>query len=206
MSARTSTLSTRESILDAGLRLLARLGYRKSSMDDLAREAGLARRTIYLHFASKEAVFLASIDRVVEELLAKLTAITAEEKDPVERVRRMLVTRVLHRVDSVRDYYQSLDEMFGVLRKTYLERRERYFAAELDVFVAAVHEGITTGRFAAVDARSTARTMLTATNALLPYSLSVKELGSRKEIEREVGQVAELLLQGLVARGAKSVR
>lgn len=206
MATRTATIPTRELILDAGLRLLARLGYRKSSMDDLAREAGLARRTIYLHFASKEAVFLASIDRVVDELLEKLIAITAEEKDPIERVRRMLVARVLHRVDSVRDYYQSLDEMFGVLRKTYLERRERYFAAELDVFTSAVADGIASGRFAPGDARIAARTLLTATNSLLPYSLSVKELGSRKEIEREIGHVAELVLNGLVARGSRSTR
>ena len=38
-----------------------------------------------------------------------------------------------------------------------------------------------------------------ATNALLPYSLSVAELGRRAEIERRTGALAELLVQGIAA-------
>src|SRR6185295_3136508 len=55
---------TREAILDATDRLLGRLGYQKTTIDDLAREADVGRRTIYLNFQSKEEIFLSSIDRV----------------------------------------------------------------------------------------------------------------------------------------------
>jgi AcrR family transcriptional regulator len=65
----------REVILDAVDRLLGRYGYQKMTMDDLAREAGISKRTIYLHFPGKEAVALASIDRVVDRLLDQLQAI-----------------------------------------------------------------------------------------------------------------------------------
>jgi AcrR family transcriptional regulator len=53
--------ATRESILDAARTLLARQGYRKTSMEDVGREAGLSRRTLYLHFADKRDLFLATI-------------------------------------------------------------------------------------------------------------------------------------------------
>ena len=48
--------TTRDRILDAAERLLARFGYKKTTMEDIAREAGLGKRTLYLHFASKEAL------------------------------------------------------------------------------------------------------------------------------------------------------
>ena len=59
-------------LLDAAERLLARLGYQKTTMEDLAREAGLGKRTIYLHFAGKEEVMLSTIDRIVKRLLGSL--------------------------------------------------------------------------------------------------------------------------------------
>ncbi len=199
MPAQTRT-SIRDLILEAAPRLLGRLGYRKSTMDDLAREAGVARRSIYVHFTSKEEVFLASIDRVVENLIAELEAIATSDAPPAERLQRMLVTRVLFRFDSVHGYYQSLDEMFSVLRPAYLQRRERYIETEATVFARVCAEGERDGSLQVSDAAETARTLLLATNALLPYSLNTRELGSRREIERQAERIAELLLRGLTRR------
>ena len=44
-------------ILEAGLVLFARHGFPRTSMADIAREAGIARATLYLHFRDKRAVF-----------------------------------------------------------------------------------------------------------------------------------------------------
>ena len=64
-------------ILDATECLLTRLGYRKMTMDDVAQEAGIGKRTIYVHFPSKEEVALASIDRVVDRLTTRLRELAA---------------------------------------------------------------------------------------------------------------------------------
>lgn len=194
------TTPVRDAILEAAPRLLGRLGYRKSTMDDLAREAGVGRRSIYVHFTSKEEVFLASIDRVVENLMTELETIAASDAAPADRLQRMLVTRVLFRFDSVHGYYQSLDEMFSVLRPAYLERRERYIESEALVFARVCAEGERDGTLQLSDAAETARTLLLATNALLPYSLNTRELGSRREIERQAERIAELVVRGLTRR------
>jgi len=68
---------TREAILDACDRIMARYGFRKMTMDDLAKEAGVSKRTIYLYFHSKEEVGLSSIGRVVEGVRRELEAIVA---------------------------------------------------------------------------------------------------------------------------------
>ena len=60
----------RAAILDAALRVFGQYGYRRTTMDDIAREAGIAKGTIYLSFASKEEVFQALSRRLAQRMLA----------------------------------------------------------------------------------------------------------------------------------------
>jgi AcrR family transcriptional regulator len=60
----------RAGILDAALRVFGQYGYRRTSMDDIAREAQIGKGTIYLSFASKEEVFQALAQRLAQRMLA----------------------------------------------------------------------------------------------------------------------------------------
>jgi AcrR family transcriptional regulator len=50
-------------ILDAAAELILRWGYRKTTIDDIARHAGVAKGTIYLHWKTREDLFMALIIR-----------------------------------------------------------------------------------------------------------------------------------------------
>jgi AcrR family transcriptional regulator len=69
-------------ILDAAVRVFRRHGFRRSSMEQAAEEAGLTRQALYHHFASKEALFRAVLERLYENALAAEAAAAraAEEK------------------------------------------------------------------------------------------------------------------------------
>jgi AcrR family transcriptional regulator len=190
----------RDLILDATDRLLARYGYRKMTMDDLAQEVGIGKGTIYLHFPSKEEVVLSHVDRIVERLKGELAGLARGGGRPAARLRRMLVTRVMFRFDSVQHYTESLSDLLAALRPGLLARRRRHFEAEAELLAGVLREGRRAGDFQFRDARAAARTLLTATNALLPYSLSARELGSRPELEAEAAAVVDMLLTGLLAR------
>lgn len=56
-----------ERILDAAATLLVRWGYRKTTIDDVAREAGVGKGTIYLHWKDKTELFRAAIWRASEQ-------------------------------------------------------------------------------------------------------------------------------------------
>ncbi len=191
----------RDLILDATDRLLARYGYRKMTMDDLAQEVGIGKGTIYLHFPSKEEVVLSHVDRIVERLKAELARLARGGGTPPARLRRMLLARVMFRFDSVQHYTESLSDLLAALRPGLLARRRRHFEDEAEVIAGVLREGKRAGDFQFRDARGAARTLLTATNALLPYSLSARELGGRAELEAEAAAVVEMLLTGLLARG-----
>jgi AcrR family transcriptional regulator len=52
-----------ERILDTAADLVLRWGYRKTSVDDIAKQAGVAKGTIYLHWKTREELFLALLIR-----------------------------------------------------------------------------------------------------------------------------------------------
>jgi len=194
----------RDAILDATDKLLSRYGYRKMTIDDLALEVGIGKGTVYLHFPSKEEIALSHIDRIIDRLKARLWAIANDDGSAEEKIRQMLVERVLYRFDSVQHYTQSISELLAQLRPSLLERRKRYFDEEARIFSGVVQEGVDKGVFKAADSLETACTLLYATNSLLPYSLSTQELGERREIESKVRMIAEICLNGLISRNEKS--
>ena len=193
----TVQTNIREIILDAADRLLARYGYKKMTMDDLAQEVGIGKGTIYLHFRSKEEIVLSHVDRIVERVLERLTTVAQSDAAPEPKIREMLIGRVMFRFDAVQHYTESISEVLRDLRSALLERREGFFAQEAALIAGVLKEGQRTRAFRRQDAAETARALVTATNALLPFNLSTRELGKRKDVEQSVHRIADLLLSGL---------
>jgi AcrR family transcriptional regulator len=72
--------SPQDRILDAAMRVFRRHGFRRSSIEQAADEAGLTRQALYHHFPSKEALFRAAIERLYEKaVLAETAAAKAAE-------------------------------------------------------------------------------------------------------------------------------
>lgn len=200
MRSGVQSREVREAILDATDRLLSEKGYKKMTIDDLAESVGIGKGSIYLHFPSKEEIALSHIDRIIERLKAELLKIAVNTSPPDERLRKMLTTRVLFRFDSVRHYAQSLNDLLAAVRAKLLERRKNYFAEEAKIFASVIEEGQSLGIFEDENPRKIAETFLLATNSLLPFSLTTRELGEREDIKEKVGQLADMLLKGLLRR------
>jgi AcrR family transcriptional regulator len=200
MAAIAPKSTVKDTILDATDRLLARYGYRKMTVEDIAVEAGIGKGTIYLHFSSKEEVVLSHIDRIVERLQERLKEIADSDATAEERLRLMLLTRVLFRFDSIQHYTQSLNDLLAVLRPGLLTRRAQYFDAEAQIFAEVLAAGRQAGEFSFEDEHATAHAFLQATNGLLPYSLSTTELGAREDVEKRTADVAGLMLRGVLSR------
>lgn len=197
MKDSTKPITTRDAILEATDRLLARYGYKKMTIDDLANEVGIGKGSVYLHFSSKEEIALSHIDGIIEKLKANLCAVAAKNLSVDVRLREMLLERVLYRFDSVQHYSQSLNELLATLRSKLLERRKRYFAEEARIFADIISEGQKAKVFRKGDPLDVAITFLSATNALLPYSLSAIELGDRVEVADRTRKTADVLIRGI---------
>jgi AcrR family transcriptional regulator len=199
MRKTASRSDIRDLILNAVDALLAKYGYGKMTIEDVAREVGIGKGTIYLHFPSKEELVLAHVDRIAETVVRKIGEIAASGEPVDRRLRRMLILRVLHRFDSVANYSQSLGDLLSSVRAPLLTRRQIYFEKEAAVFEAVLREGARLGTLDCPDPRTAAFVLIQSTNSLLPFSLSPRELGRREDVESEVGRIADLLIKGLLA-------
>jgi AcrR family transcriptional regulator len=86
MSISSTTDSGRqERVLAVALEVFGRYGFRKASMDEIARSADISRQGLYLHFANKEALFRAAIRQELDTALGDVDRFLNEEGVGLER-------------------------------------------------------------------------------------------------------------------------
>lgn len=91
MARRTKedALVTRELILDAAERVFRRRGVSRTSLQEIAQEAGLTRGAIYWHFQNKGDVFNAMMDRVTLPMEASFKDLPGVSQEmPLDQLRR----------------------------------------------------------------------------------------------------------------------
>jgi AcrR family transcriptional regulator len=83
----------RAAILDAAILVFGRFGFKKTSVDDLAGAAKISKQGLYLHFSSKEEVFLAAIQKYLDDGLCMVQLELA-------RTDRSLCNRLMKAMDA----------------------------------------------------------------------------------------------------------
>jgi AcrR family transcriptional regulator len=73
----------RSAVLSSALPTFARFGYRKTSMDEIARAAHISRPGLYFLFDSKEELFRAAVGRALAEDLADVERVLGESDRPI---------------------------------------------------------------------------------------------------------------------------
>ena len=88
--SRGSSSAKPNAIVLAGLELFTHYGYRKTSIDDIARAAQVAKRTVYLHFENKAAVFLAILEYLADQVQQRCAAAERAGSTAVDRLTGLL--------------------------------------------------------------------------------------------------------------------
>lgn len=148
--------SRRQRILEAGIAVFSRKGYRDAAVDDIATASSTSKGGVYFHFPNKQAIFLALLEQMGTLLSQRVEEAMAREPDPVARGDVALLTvlrtfarhRALARLFLVeamgagREFNDALMRMHG--RFTELIRRHLEDAiaqgaiAPLDMEIASV--------------------------------------------------------------------
>ena len=101
--------ATRERIVSAGRHLFETQSYEATSISDISEAAGVAARTIYLHFDSKAAILLAYFDDWVDQYVAAVCAGPANEDLDEAMIRSFAVLDIQGEID-----HRSFADMGGV--------------------------------------------------------------------------------------------
>jgi AcrR family transcriptional regulator len=93
--------ATRAALLDEATALFAERGYAGTSLEDVASASQVTRGAVYHHFASKQALFEAVLDRQEARVTADVMAAAASAADPRDAAMLALDTYLTHCCDPV---------------------------------------------------------------------------------------------------------
>jgi AcrR family transcriptional regulator len=137
-------LARRGKLLDAALLVFVRFGYRKASMDEVARAAGVSRQGLYLRFTTKEDLFRATVAHCLDNQLRAARVPLADTARPIDE-------RLVTALDEWLGRYVDLDgantseliEASGALTGSLIpEHNERFEQAVADAIADSALETV----------------------------------------------------------------
>jgi AcrR family transcriptional regulator len=141
MKDATGPREKHEAILAAALTLFGHYGYRRTSIDDIAQEAGIAKGTVYLYFKSKEEIFRALSQQLLDHVLAHAEE-AANTVVPIELCLRALMEAkfgyffdLMHQSTHVRELIDAKNSLCADL---FAQADQRYLRILTKAISAAV--------------------------------------------------------------------
>jgi TetR/AcrR family transcriptional regulator of autoinduction and epiphytic fitness len=124
---------TRDRALAAALEVFGRYGFRKTSMEDVARAADISRQGLYLYFANKDALFRAAVGQELDTAVGDVSRCLSEEGVGLEQ-------RVVCALDAWLGRY--VGAMLGSEIGNLLKNPAMHLADLTEPAIAAVHAQI----------------------------------------------------------------
>lgn len=92
MAESKSAEERREEIMDAAAELFSTKGYEETTTTDIMKKVGIAKGTLYYHFASKEEILDAMIERMGRRLIATARDCAATDAPVYERLLKVMLS------------------------------------------------------------------------------------------------------------------
>ena len=179
-------------ILEAGEKLFAKKGFYPTTMEEVARAAGLAKGTIYLHFDDKRDLFFSIIEKKLDILLEKIEKEMRKDEFPSQRI-KLAIGIHLRFLEENRDFFKIMQalpeslkqEMERRLKGRVIEKQSRY----VEILDQLIRKGIRNQEIKSLDSRKLAVILVGMMHSLTIYWISRKEKGSLSQDDSLVWQV-----------------
>jgi TetR/AcrR family transcriptional regulator len=186
-------------ILAAAEQVFARTGFTGATMAAIADAAALPKANLHYYFGSKQALYLAVLQRTLHDWLVPMDGLVADA-DPALALRAYIRAKMAmsaERPDASKVFANELlhgAQVVGALMRSELRQMVRKKAAVIDAWVAQ-------GRMAAVDSTHLFFTIWAATQTYADFDVQVRAVLGRSELtprdhERATEHVVALLLRG----------
>jgi AcrR family transcriptional regulator len=141
-----------EHLLEVAAQRFASAGYRQTTLEDIARHAGVAKASMYRYFENKQELLAKIFIKVANTLASSLQPLLAEPLAPEEKLRRTLQELLRTIGENVAFYtvfYSEEADLPQRLRAEIAEVRQRFFTNMERIFA----EGMAQGAFRQLDAK-----------------------------------------------------
>lgn len=152
----------REQIVRATVRCLARVGYTRLTMKQVAREAAVSQGILHYYFADKRAMLVATLEVIARDLDRRVAAAQSRTgRDPRARL-RALVRACLEVAVGRPEYWIVFVEFWGEMLhdRRLRDLNTEVYARTRRLIARLVAEGVRAGRFRVVDPARAAAVVL----------------------------------------------
>ncbi len=187
-------IGVRQQILDEAGKLFLHYGFKKTTVDDIARSAGISKGAVYLHFDSKEMIFHELVRQVREHVVGILNGIAGSAATPDDKIRRMHVDSLLF----VWDHHHQAPhapEVWGETIAMFSRDHEEFLSGCQGLVAGVVAEGQSQGMFRRdLEPERTAWVLSMSVQGFAPPYLRVSE---RRQLEEGIADTVNLILDGM---------
>ena len=101
-------------IIEAARKLFHQFGFKKVSMDEIAQEAGVTKRTIYMYFTSKEDLLKYFIMEEIQYMKSIVEEVEANQEDFFDRINQVIYRLLTYRKES--EFLRSITREAEILK------------------------------------------------------------------------------------------
>lgn len=102
---------TRQTVMEAALKVFSRMGYATARLEDIAEEAGVTRGAIYHHFSNKRDLYLTMLEEMWMRVMPVMMSAVDEGGTPLQILRRSFGRKLR---------YAEEDELWRAINELYL--------------------------------------------------------------------------------------
>ncbi len=185
----------RSRIVQAADSLFNHYGFEKTTMEDISRESGVPRATIYLEFPTgKEDVLMACIERYFGQMLADMREIARQSKaGRLETLRQIILHNIMANYDHSLEFRYAPDNIDRYGRRVRAEMG-KFFQDRLEFYTDVLKQAAI-GEEVPLD-YDLARLAEIITHGVRAFMPPFSHRFSREELEREATAFFSLLLSG----------
>lgn len=188
----------REQIVASASKVFTRMGYRKTTMDEIASATEMGKSSIYYYYKSKEEIFEAVVVREAQELKKKLISVISTNKPPRDRLKDYILFR-LYNIKTVSNFYAVLKDDYMEQMKFVNRVRKKFEEEEYKMVREILEKGIKDETFIITNPDIGAIAFTTMLKGLeLP--LFLKDY-TRAEKEKLLEDLIQVIFYGIVKRG-----
>ena len=134
----------KKKIVDQSIQLFLQYGYKSVTMDDIAKHMGVSKKTIYVHFPTKDQLVEQSALNHLDGIIKRINVISKQSKDPIIELYQIKKEALNHLSSEKKSPQYQLQKYYPSL---YSKLKEKEFSALSGLFSNSIFEGIQTGIF-----------------------------------------------------------
>ena len=183
-----------ESILDTAKKMFARYGLQKTSLDEVARMARVAKATIYNYFGSKDRVYLEVLRREMDEIVEKISSSVDQEALPEDKLVAFVKAKFRYMRQAINILNLDREGIEKLLPSAESIRNE-LIEQEVDIIRSILNEGAEKGIFHINNTLLAARAI---GHALRGFELNWLVQESEERIDHHLDELMSIIFYGLM--------